>query len=149
MNPTGTQLQETLYREIPLTRALEVTVAEWDGTALTLRAPLAPNVNHTQTAFAGSLAAVTTLAGWGLLWLLLRERGAAATLVIQDSSIRYLRPVTTDLEAHCALPEAAEVARFLETLQAKGRARLELHVEIRQGDAVAVQFSGRYVALTR
>ena len=37
-----------------------------------MRLPLDPNRNHQQTAFAGSLNALCTIAGWGSVYLLLR-----------------------------------------------------------------------------
>ncbi len=140
------QLEETLHHEIPLTRQLGVTVESYDGARLRLRAPLAPNINHKDTAFAGSLNAVVTLAGWGLLWLILQEEGLAAKIVIQDSAVNYLLPISTDFSADCYQPDPALLAKFVRTLRRHGQARLELEVEIRSGDQLALRFKGRYVA---
>ncbi|TFG38857.1 MAG: thioesterase, partial [Candidatus Aminicenantes bacterium] len=60
---------------MPITKALGLRVIGRDGTDLIFSAPLAPNINHKGTAFAGSLNATATLAGWGTIWLLLREHG--------------------------------------------------------------------------
>jgi thioesterase domain-containing protein len=138
-------LQETLYREIPITKHLGITVESYDDEQLTLKAPIEPNRNHKQTAFAGSLNAVMTLAGWGLLWLLLGEQGLATTIVIQDSESSYLRPVTNDFSARCRKPNSARLVRFENILRNKGKARLELLAEIDVGEEVAVLFKGRYV----
>jgi thioesterase domain-containing protein len=138
-------LEVTLRREIPLTRAMGVTVAGFDTTGLTLHAPLAPNLNHKHTAFGGSLATLATLAGWGLLQLLLREH-APVTVVIQESTARYLRPVTAELQARCALPPADALDRFVRTLERKGAARIGLDVEIPSGNELAVSFHGQFVA---
>jgi thioesterase domain-containing protein len=138
-------LQETLYREIPITKHLGITVESYDDEQLTLKAPIEPNRNHKQTAFAGSLNAVMTLAGWGLLWLVLGEQDLATTIVIQDSESSYLRPVTTDFSARCRKPNSARLVRFENMLRNKGKARLELLAEIDEGEEVAVLFKGRYV----
>jgi thioesterase domain-containing protein len=138
-------LQETLYREIPITKHLGITVESYDDEQLTLKAPIEPNRNHKQTAFAGSLNAVMTLAGWGLLWLVLGEQGLATTIVIQDSESSYLRPVTNDFSARCRKPNSARLVRFENILRNKGKARLELLAEIDVGEEVAVLFKGRYV----
>ncbi|HJZ48879.1 MAG TPA: YiiD C-terminal domain-containing protein [Roseiflexaceae bacterium] len=138
-------LQATLAAEIPISTAIGLTVAGFEAGALTLTAPLAPNINHKDTAFAGSLNAVLTLAGWSMLWLIVRRVDIPAKVVIQDSAIRYLRPVTRDFAAECRLPADAEVERFLLILRKKGKARMELAAEIRELGAVAVAFSGRYV----
>ncbi len=140
-------LQETLYREIPITKHLGITVESYDDEQLTLKAPLEPNINHKQTAFAGSLNAVVTLTGWGLLWLELRERGLMPTIVIQESVSHYLRPITGDFSARCRKPDPIHLDRFEKMLRKKGKARLELLVEIGEGEDVAVSFKGRYVVL--
>src|SRR6476646_8042129 len=85
-------LQAVLDHDIPISAALGLKVAGFDAGTLRLAAPLAPNINHKDTAFAGSLNAVLTLAGWSLLWLIARSAGMPAKVVIQDSAIRYLRP---------------------------------------------------------
>lgn len=140
-------LQETLEHEIPLTQHLELRVQSYDANGLALRAPLAPNINHKRTAFAGSLNAVVTLAGWGLLWLVLQEQEIPARVVIQDSSCSYLRPVHGDFVAFCRKPAPEQIARLASSLKKRGKARIELNVEIRNETGVAVAFKGRYVML--
>ena len=84
--------------------------------------------------------------GSSLIWCVLDEAQLPAKIVIQDSAIQYLQPITWDFTASCCLPEEPQVARFLATLQRRGRARLELHAEIWKADSLAVTFTGRYVA---
>lgn len=141
------ELETVLHHEIPLSRQTGLTVQRYDGVCLALGAPLAPNINHKATAFAGSLNAVMTLAGWGTVWLLLAERGLHGTIVIQESSTRYQLPVGQDFTAICRMPQADETERFLAGLRRRGKARLALKVEILDGDnRVAVAFTGMYVA---
>jgi thioesterase domain-containing protein len=138
-------LQAALDAEIPITAAIGLKVVGFEAGALKLAAPLDPNINHKDTAFAGSLNAVLTLAGWSLLWLIARHEAIPAKVVIQDSAIRYLRPIARDFVAECRLPARAEVERFLLILRRKGKARMELAAQIREAGEVAVAFSGRYV----
>jgi thioesterase domain-containing protein len=140
------RLQHTLEHEIPLTVAIGVWAVSYGQGCLTLAAPLAPNINHKDTAFAGSINALVTLAGWGLVWCLLDESGLEGKIVIQESAIEYLRPISFNFAAHACLPDAAQVQRFLETLRRKRRARLELAATIEEDGALAVRFRGRYVA---
>jgi thioesterase domain-containing protein len=138
-------LQHTLNHEIPLTRHLGLRVEQYRDGRLTLWAPITTNLNHKSTAFAGSLNSVLTLAGWGLVWLLLKEWGLTGTVVIQESSCHYRRPVSNDFTASCQQPSADELARFEAQLRSRGKARIELTVEICQDEQVAVTFRGRYV----
>lgn len=143
------KLEQTLHDEIPITRQLGITVLRYEDETLALKAPLEANINHKGTAFAGSINAVTTLAGWGLLWLLLQEAQLAAKIVIQESTIRYRRPITEDMVATCRKPVSTHLEPFFLMLQRKGIARLELQARIWQGEHLAVEFSGRYVVSTR
>lgn len=140
------ELQDVLLTDIPITRYLGISVESYDATSLVLNAPLANNMNHKGTAFAGSLNSVITLSGWGLLWLILRENRLSARIVIQDSTCDYLLPVTSDFSARCRKPEAIQIEKLVRTLQKKGRARLELSASIFQNQQLAVSFKGRYVA---
>jgi thioesterase domain-containing protein len=140
-------LQATFDHEIPITREIGIRVAHYDGEQLGLSAPIERNINHKSTVFAGSLNSVVTLAGWGMIWLLLKELSIAATIVIQDSASHYRRPVTRDFTAVCSRPGAEQVAQFARMLREKGRARLELAATIHEGDVLVMSFQGRYVAL--
>lgn len=113
--------------------------------SLSLWAPISPNLNHKSTAFAGSLNSVLTLAGWGLVWLLLQEWGLAGTVVIQESTCRYLHPVHEDFVARCARPSQEELERFQAQLRGRGKGRLELKVDVSAGERPEVTFWGRYV----
>lgn len=140
-------LQEVLHHEIPLSQQIGLVAQEYDGERLALRAPLAPNINHKSTAFAGSLTAVATLAGWGLVWLLLHEQGLSGVIVIHESATHYQHPVAQDFVATCRKPDARTVERFLDGLRRRGKARLPLTVEIADSEGrVAVRFTGSYVA---
>ena len=146
MNDLAAELQATLAHEIPITQHLGITVALYDGECLILKAPFAPNINHKATAFAGSLNSLLTLSGWGLLWLVLKERNLGVQIVIQESASSYLRPVTSDFSARCCKPDSLELAHFESMLRKRGKARIELAAEIRDSGVVAVTFRGRYVA---
>ena len=140
-------LRAKLRASMPITGALGLKVVDREGTGVVLSAPLAPNINHKRTAFAGSLNATATLAGWGTIWLVLREHGIQSHVVIQDSAVHYFRPVTGDFTARCKAPSASAIERLVKSVQKKGRGRLELDVMISDAGGDAVKFHGRYVAL--
>lgn len=137
-------LELILHTEIPISKAMGIRVASYDGSRLKLAAPLAPNTNHKSTAFGGSLYSLAVLCGWGLLHLKLAEAKLHKHIVIQESTIRHLHPVKHDLHAECSLDIDA-LEHFFRTLKKHGRARLSLDVTISEGNRPAVEFSGRYV----
>ncbi|HUO08459.1 MAG TPA: YiiD C-terminal domain-containing protein [Phycisphaerae bacterium] len=147
--PFLTQITEVLHTDLPLTRAMGVQLTQWDGRSVTLTAPLAPNHNHTDTAFGGSISSIAILAGYTALFLLLRDRDIAAHLLIQKSAIEFLRPIDTDLTAEASLPPPAEIEAFLQTLQQKRRGRLSLESRVLAKNTLSATHTGLYVAIRR
>lgn len=139
-------LRDKLATEIPVTQHLGLEVVSYDDTGLKLAAPLSKNVNHEGTAFAGSVNAVATLAGWGWVWLTLRELGHSGHIVLQDSAVDYLKPIKTDFIARCVPSSETEISRLVAGVTRHGRGRVALTVEIRTGEVLAARFRGRYVA---
>ena len=146
---TLADLERTLHAEIPLTRAMDVRVLRVDQNGLTLGAALAPNLNHKQTAFGGSLNSLATLACWGLTQLLVRDCDRAVTVVIQESSVQFLMPVLRDFEAVCPLPPEAAIEIFRRMLERRGRARLALESTIHADGDIVCRFQGKFVAYDR
>jgi thioesterase domain-containing protein len=136
-----------LHDEIPLTRAMGMAVSSWDGRTVSLTAPLEPNQNHTDTAFGGAISSLGIMAGYCLVHLLLQERRISHRLLIQKSTIDYLRPIDADMTATACVPEAGELAEFLETLLHKRRARLTLHSQVQCRRMLAATQTGLYVAM--
>lgn len=146
--PPLVELQGKLEREIPMCAQMGIRVSANGADGLVMRLPLDPNRNHQQTAFAGSLNALCTIAGWGSVYLLLRELARDGGIVIRRSSIRYHEPVTSpDIFARCQ-PISREARQyFLDMLDDKGQAKLDLVVEIAGAAGPAVSFNGSYVVV--
>src|SRR4051812_40651112 len=94
--------EEFFHAKIPLTRAMGLRVVPDAVHGFAIEASVALNYNHLHTAFGGSINAVATLAGYGLLWLELRDTNAH--VVVAESSIRFLRPVRQVIRAICVRP---------------------------------------------
>ena len=137
--------EEFFHAKIPLTRAMGVRVGADDHGAFVVTAPVALNYNHLHTAFGGSINAVATLAGYGLLWMELR--GEAAHVVIAESSIRFFQPVREMIRAVCAKPDAQQLDALRSTLRAKGKAKMTLHVRVEEEGRAAAEFQATFVAL--
>jgi thioesterase domain-containing protein len=140
------ELQATLEREIPMCAQMGIRVHRGGAEGLVMRLPLSPNRNHQQTAFAGSLNAVCTIAGWGSVFLLLKDLDRKGNIVIRRSTIRYHQPVhTPEIFAHCQPVTAESRQYFLEMLDEKRQAKLDLNVDIAGADGPLVSFNGSYV----
>ncbi len=145
-NPT--LLERTILETIPLARAMDVTVLEYDGNRLALNAPLSSNVNDKGCAFGGSMVSLMTLAGWGLVNLKLGEADCRAEVYVADSSVSYLETLWDELVAEAALNDGESWQVFLQDFQKRGKARVTLAVEMTsvQGGAVVCKMTARFVA---
>ena len=143
------ELQATLEREIPMSAQMGIRVHDGGSDGLVMRLPLNPNRNHQQTAFAGSLNALCTIAGWGYVFLAAAQSwGDSGNIVIHRSTIKYQEPVTSsEIYARCQPVTPAESQHFLEMLDDKGQTKLDLAVEVAGRDGPAVSFNGSYVVL--
>lgn len=146
--PSASVLQALIHDRLPLTRAIGLGISAWDGAALSMRAPLAPNINDKGCAFAGSIATVMTLSGWALVTLLLKEQGREESVFAAHSEIRYRRPVWSDFETCAKLTAESDVERFLGTLDAHGKAGLTVSCCLRErnGDVDCATLTAKFVA---
>ncbi len=142
------EINTYIHQHIPMTAAIGARVDSFDGQRVAVSAPLEPNLNHRNTAFGGSLAALGIVSGWVLLFLKLKESGIANRLVISKSSFDFLEPVDGAFSAICQLPVTEEWGEFLRTLKRRGRSRINLHSEIiGPGGGTAGRHEGVYVAV--
>ncbi|HEY8966977.1 MAG TPA: YiiD C-terminal domain-containing protein [Candidatus Methylacidiphilales bacterium] len=140
-----------LHEHIPLSKAMGVRVVRGEAAGVELAAPLGPNLNHSKTAFGGSLSSLAVLSGWSLFHVRLRTffPEVPVLLVIQRSAFEYLRPVEGGFVSSCPAPGEAEWGKFAALFAKRGKGRLTLRAEVREeGSAeVAGRFEGDYVAV--
>lgn len=143
--------KQQLVDSIPVVTALGVDIEDVGDDFVLLRAPLDKNINYEGTAFGGSLNTVAILSCYLLTHHILKcNQVPFQSLVIQNSQINYLRPVTGDFYARSQISDQKDIQRFLKMLWQKKMARIELTSNIfsLQGDPQhpLVQFTGRFVA---
>ena len=129
---TAAEFEAYLHQHVPLSRAMAVSVREYDGQSLQLAAPLAPNHNDKGTAFAGSISGLASLAGWGLM-MLWSDRLGPCQAAIARAEIRYSRPLRGDFSARAYLPATDVLDTFLVDFAERGRGKLPVRIEV--GDA--------------
>jgi thioesterase domain-containing protein len=145
-----------LHEMIPLAKAMGVGVEVSDEHALTLIAPKEQNKNSLNTAFGGSLVSLATLAGYGVVWELMKtdkkdadgnpaEGKAQWHIVVKESRAAYRRPVLGDLRAICERPAQAAISEFKEALARYGKAKLKLRARVVEGGQTAVDVHAAFV----
>jgi thioesterase domain-containing protein len=145
--PEEILLERYLHQHIPLSAAMGARVLMATPQRVQLTAPLAPNVNHNETIFGGSAAALATLSAWALLHLRVARAGLEARLLIQRSSMEYQQPIPGDFDAVCRFADELLWERFRVTLVRRGRARLTLSAYLVHDARRMATFEGEFVGL--
>ncbi len=138
-----------LHKHIPISRELGCRVLGMSAEEILLEAPLEPNINHRATAFGGSLSALAILAGWALVHFRLRGDGVEVRTVIQESRVRYEKPVRGPFQARCTAPADDVWDRFVRTVVRRGKGRIQVDVELTSDGCRVAGYTGTYVALER
>lgn len=140
-------LQQFLQDRIPLSTAMAIEVVAAEPGGVTLGAPLEPNINHRDTVFGGSAAAVAILSAWGLLFVRLREEYPDAIIVIQRHTMRHLRPITGAFTASSFLADPGAWERFVATYRRRRLARIAVKSTLRCGGEHVGDLDAAFVAL--
>ncbi|MCO7263046.1 fatty acid biosynthesis protein FabY [Dickeya zeae] len=138
------QLQQAWYNHIPLSEKMGVRISQYTGQKFITTMPEAGNQNPHHTLFAGSMFSLATLTGWGLIWLLLRERQLGGTIILADAHIRYSTPVTG---RPSAVADLGSLSGDLDRLARGRKARVQLQVELFGNDKKGAVFDGTYIVL--
>jgi len=141
------ELEQYLHVHIPLSKSMAVSVVAVEQSAVVLRAPLAPNINHRETVFGGSASALAILAAWSLLHTHLRSEHIASRLVIQRNTMEYEQPILGEFTAHSTLEHPAQWPHFTRMLARKGKARITVSSVLQHAGQVVGRFIGEFVAL--
>ena len=127
---------------------MDVDIIKIEEDSITLTAPLNTNINYEGTAFGGSLNTLCILSSYLLVHHALKSKEVPFnSLVIQDSSIKYLSPVNQDFTAQSKV-ETKNVDLLVKLIDKKGVGRISVKSEIKIGDSpdAKVIFQGRFVA---
>lgn len=142
-------LQE-LTRSIPVTSSLDIEIHQLTSTGVSLKAPLNTHINYEGTAFGGSLNTLCVLAGYLSVHHMFRSKKISFdSLVIQNSSINYLKPVTKDFMA-CA--EIQNPEKVIDHFQRRSKARAELNCTVtplETSQEILCKFTARFVISSR
>lgn len=139
------QLQATWYIKIPITNALGVRIADFDGSLLKVEADFDANINLHGSAFAGSLYAVNALCGWSMVHLQLALADLSASIVLVEGRIHYSAPVRDTIVATCRWEDQGGVIKALK--EGKHKGRIQINSAVEQDGQSAARFEGRYAIL--
>lgn len=138
------QLQQAWYQHIPLSEKWAYVFSSTPGRNLLPPCRRRGNQNPHHTLFAGSLFSLATLTGWGLIWLMLRERHLGGTIILADAHIRYSQPISG---RPSAIADLGSLSGDLDRLARGRKARVQMQVELFGDDKQGAVFEGIYIVL--
>ncbi len=138
------ELQDRWGKHIPISDKMGIKIQQYTGYQFQCCAQLNPNLNPHNTLFAGSAFTLATLTGWGMAWLLMRERDLQGDIVLVDSHIRYRHPVVQNPVASTSLDG---ISGDLDRLESGRKARIVVRVIISSGEVEAIEFIGTYMLI--
>ena len=139
-------IEETMLSKIPLLASMNAKVFKLSDFELSIEAPLAPNKNHLMSAFCGSIAALATAAGWGLLMGELKKGNVSASVVVVKSSIKYIQPVMNDFIASCKQESLVQWTGFFDKLKTNSHSKIKLCVHVVCNEEVCAILEGTFLA---
>lgn len=140
------EIEKELLKSIPILEHMGVKLLTFDAQEVVVSAQLDNHFNYEGTAFGGSLNTIALLPCYLMARKIsLEQTKVINSLVIQDSEIKYLRPVRKDFIARCLRPDVTD---FCEQFERRGSARLSLesHITYKDESEELVRFKGRFVA---
>ena len=140
-------LEKYLHEQIPASSALKIEVKSCSKTKIELMAPLSENFNHKNTAFGGSLSVIAILSGWSLIFM--RLHGVKNEIVIQESSMSFLKPVKGEFLAASVYDDSVQWSRFMKAFSRRGKGRIVVNSDVYCHGEVVAKHSGTYVAFKK
>jgi len=141
------EFESECRREIPLLTAMELSLVDYRDLALTMEAPLAPNINNKGTAFGGSIASIGLFGGWAVATLAFMDHGIDNTeIVVFRNEMTFERPARGHLVVRVTV-DPDEFAGCLAKLRGgtDERLRFDVRVEIFHDDVRCATMKGLYV----
>ena len=126
---------------------MQVKVNNVQNDCISLRAPLTPNINHTNTVFGGSASALAILSAWSLLYVHMGTLNIMCSIVIQRNNIEYEKPIHGSFSATSSFTHPELLALFIKTLSRRGKARIEISSLIKHEDKIVGKFNGEFVVV--
>lgn len=145
-NFTEKSFKEFLFDNIPITREMGTEIITYKDDLVEIKGSLEKNINHKKTAFGGSINTFLTLSCWAMAFKLIKPMDEKAHIVIQESCVSYLKPISTDFVSTCSYTDTKGAAKYINMYKKYGRSRIELTSQIIIDNEVYASFKGKFVA---
>lgn len=129
-------------QNIPFLARTGLKALKMDPEGIRIMIPLAPNINHIGTMYAGALWTLSESMGGAVYRVYLVREGTFP--IVKALNIKFLKPAVTDIT--CEYKMAQDVAeRIVDTCMKNGKADFEISLELKDTDGnVVAETEGLY-----
>lgn len=140
------QFNLEIRAKIPSLALLGMQFIEFSPARVVLAAQFAPNKNHIDTVFGGSLYTACAAACYGLFRAMAEAHGYNEQfIVLKTGNIQYLKPVTKDFEVIAAKDPDFAVEKFVASVKKFGHGKLELISHVMEAGQICATFTGLFI----
>lgn len=149
MTPQIQLLENKIMQSIPILQTMGIRLRQVEPDHATISVPLAPNHNHKNTVFGGSLYAACTAACYTLIYSLqIQDQLTHRDLVITKGEMQYIKPTVRDFVVTAKInPE--EWRSFVSSLRQKKPQRILIECDVLHEESTTrlCHFKGEFALL--
>lgn len=138
MSPEGPDLKKIFETVIPFAARSGIKAIEISRNYNKIMMPLAPNINHVGSMYAGALFTVAEMMGGAVAMTTFGPLGLVP--IVKGLNIRFLKPARTDVTVEYTMTEE-EVQRVIKEAEETGKGNYVLKLEIKDTNGVVVATS--------
>lgn len=144
-------LQNYIETNIPIIKSLKFSISEINGNNIVVEAPFKEHINHTNSAFGGSISSLMTLAGWAKAKVIMESIDNKATIVIQESNVKFIKPVLDDFIAYTDTEDITDMVKFENMYKKHGKTRINIKVFLKEKNKnnILASFEGMFVIIKK
>ena len=142
-------LQDYIEEHIPIVKEMDFSIVEINGNEVMVEGPYEKHINHRNSIFGGSISSLLILAGWTKMKLMMEKIDNNTSIVIQESNVKYLRPVLGDFVAITKISEEVDMLKTEKIYKKFGKVRVNIEVFLKEKgkEEILAEFVGSFVAL--
>lgn len=144
------QLQDFLYKNIPLTKAMMMEIVQYDGESMQVKAPLSHNINDKGSVFGGSSSALMIITAWSLIKLNCNKYKIDADIVIHKNETHWQKALYQDLIIKASFKTSVDFSAIQALLHENRHKRISCIVELQDVDGnIFSTMQAKYVIIPK
>lgn len=143
-------LQDFLYENIPLTKAMALQPESITDSKITIKAPLANNINDKGSVFGGSSSALMIISAWSLIKILCDSHKIDADIVIHENICKWHKPLYDELTIEAELDDSYDFEQVRDKIENNRHFRINCDIKLLDNQReIYSTMTARYVIIPK